>query len=90
MGILKRKDERTQTVTVRVPAPIKAELDRLREETGTAGFDLNATLADAVMRVTRQIRDELKQVRQRPATGERTSGTNGLAGDGTPNRKAQV
>jgi hypothetical protein len=39
MGILKRKDERTETVTVRVPASVKAELDRLREETGAAGFD---------------------------------------------------
>ena len=48
MGILKRKDERTETVTVRVPASVKAELDQLREETGAAGFDLNATLSDAV------------------------------------------
>jgi hypothetical protein len=62
MGILKRKDERTETVTVRVLASVEAELDRLREETGAAGFDLNATLSDAVTRVTRQIRDELKQV----------------------------
>jgi hypothetical protein len=62
MGILKRKDERTETVTVRVPASVKAELDQLREETGAAGFDLNATLSDAVTRVTRQIRDELKQM----------------------------
>jgi hypothetical protein len=62
MGILKRKDERTETVTVRVPASVKAELDQLREETGAAGFDLNATLSDAVSRVTRQIRDELKQI----------------------------
>src|SRR5580692_4822754 len=62
MGILKRKDERTETVTVRIPASVKAELDQLREETGAAGFDLNATLSDAVSRVTRQIRDELKQI----------------------------
>ena len=62
MGILKRKDERTETVTVRVPASVKAELDQLREEAGAAGFDLNATLSDAVSRVTRQIRDELKQI----------------------------
>jgi len=44
MGVLKRKEERTETVTVRVPGSVKAELDRLREETAAAGFDLNATL----------------------------------------------
>ncbi len=62
MGVLRKKQERTETVTVRVPAPVKAELDRLREETGAAGFDLNATLSEAVIRVTKQIREELRQV----------------------------
>ncbi len=88
MGILKRKDERTETVTVRVPASVKAELDRLREETGAAGFDLNATLSDAVTRVTRQIREELKQVTHPPAAANSRSRANGFAnggmGDGKP------
>jgi hypothetical protein len=79
MGILKRKDERTETVTVRVPASVKAELDRLREETGAAGFDLNGTLSDAVSRVTRQIRDELKQVTHPASAANPRSRTNGLA-----------
>ena len=79
MGILKRKDERTQTVTVRVPASVKAELDQLREETGAAGFDLNATLSDAVSRVTRQIRDELKQMTHPVAAASPRSRANGLA-----------
>jgi hypothetical protein len=61
MGVLRKKEERSETVTVRVPARVKAELDRLREETGTAGFDLNATLSDAVVRVTKQIREELRR-----------------------------
>ena len=89
MGILKRKDERTETVTVRVPASVKAELDRLREETGAAGFDLNATLSDAVTRVTRQIRDELKQVAH-PATATNPRGrANGLANGGMADGKSQ-
>jgi len=91
MGVLKRKGEHTGTVTVRVPASVKAELDQLREETGAAGFDLNATLSDAVMRVTRQIRDELTRVAQhRAPAGERTGRANGLANGGMPDGKAQA
>ncbi len=90
MGILKRKDERTETVTVRVPASVKAELDRLREETGAAGFDLNATLSDAVTRVTRQIRDELKQVAHPPAAAANPrSRANGFANGGIVDGKSQ-
>ena len=62
MGVLRKKGEPTETVTVRVPSRVKAELDRLREETSAAGFDLNATLCDAVIRVTKQIGEELRQV----------------------------
>jgi len=62
MGVLRKKGEPTETVTVRVPSRVKAELDRLREETSAAGFDLNATLSDAVVRVTKQIGEELRQV----------------------------
>jgi hypothetical protein len=89
MGILKRKDERTETVTVRVPASVKAELDQLREETGAAGFDLNATLSDAVSRVTRQIRDELKQVTHPAAAANRRSRVNGLANGVMADGKSQ-
>ena len=83
MGILKRKNERTETVTVRVSASVKAELDQLREETGAAGFDLNATLSDAVSRVTRQIRDELKQVTPPTTTAKPRSRADGLANSQT-------
>jgi len=89
MGILKRKDERTETVTVRVPASVKAELDRLREEAGAAGFDLNATLSDAVTRVTRQIREELKQVTHPAAAANSRSKANGLANGGIVDGKSQ-
>ena len=74
MGVLKRKDERTQTIMVRVPESIKAELDRLREESNSAGFDLNATLSDAVIRMTRQIRAELRQIASKPNGVSRVNG----------------
>ncbi len=79
MGVLKRKEERSETVTVRVPGSVKAELDRLREETAAAGFDLNATLSEAVIRMTKQVREELHQVASK-ANGARGRGRmNGFA-----------
>jgi hypothetical protein len=74
MGVLRKKEERTETVTVRVPSRVKAELDRLREETSRAGFDLNATLSDAVVRVTKQIREELRRVSGKANGMTRTNG----------------
>jgi len=59
MGVLKRKEEPTQTITLRVPASVKAEIDRLRERTSAAGFDLNATICESIIRLTRQMRDEM-------------------------------
>ena len=59
MGVLKRKEEPTETMTLRVPASVKAEIDRLRERTSEAGFDLNATLCESIIRLTRQMRDEM-------------------------------
>jgi hypothetical protein len=59
MGVLKRKDEPTATITLRVPASVKAEIDRLRERTSDAGFDLNATICESITRLTRQMRDEM-------------------------------
>ncbi|MGH7841410.1 MAG: hypothetical protein ACREQT_07775 [Candidatus Binataceae bacterium] len=59
MGVLKRKEERSETITLRVPASVKAEIDRLRERTTEAGFDLNATICESIVRLTRQMRDEM-------------------------------
>ncbi len=79
MGVLKRKEERTETVTVRVPGSVKAELDRVREETEAAGFDLNATLSEAVIRMTKQVREELHQAAGRSNAASRAGRMNGLA-----------
>ena len=59
MGVLKRKEERTETMTLRVPASVKTEIDRLRERTNEAGFDLNGTICESIIRLTRQVRDEM-------------------------------
>jgi hypothetical protein len=59
MGVLKRKEEPTETISLRVPASVKAEIDQLRERTSEAGFDLNATICESIIRLTRQIRDEM-------------------------------
>ena len=74
MGVLKKKGEPTETVTVRVPSRVKVELDRLREETSVAGFDLNVTLSDAVVRVTKQIHEELQRVRGKANGATRSNG----------------
>lgn len=62
MGVLKPKVEPSGTVTIRVPASVKSEIDRLREMSSHAGFDLNATLTEAVVKTTRQIRAELQEL----------------------------
>ena len=82
MGVLKRKEEPTQTITLRVPASVKAEIDRLRERTSEAGFDLNATICESIIRLTRQMRDEMDGLEGKTARRDRTRkpGTaNGLA-----------
>jgi len=67
MGVLKRKEEPTETITLRVPASVKAEIDRLRERTNEAGFDLNGTICESIIRLTRQVRDEVDALEGRSA-----------------------
>ncbi len=59
MGVLRKKDERTQTITVRIPSSVKAELDQLRQRADVAGFDLNATMSESMTRLAKQVREEL-------------------------------
>jgi hypothetical protein len=82
MGVLKRKEEPTQTITLRVPASVKAEMDRLRERTSEAGFDLNATISETIIRLTRQMRDEMDGLDGKTAGRDRSrrpAKANGLA-----------
>ena len=94
MGVLKRKEEPTETITLRVQASVKAEIDLLRERTNEAGFDLNATICETIIRLTRQMRDEMDGLEgktggetvleglQSERTGTFRSGLPGGAADG--------
>jgi hypothetical protein len=59
MGVLKRKAEATATIGLRVPVSLKEEIDRLRQIAEPQGFDITASLVDAIARCAKQIRDEL-------------------------------
>src|ERR1700689_2995762 len=72
MGVLKRKEEPSETITLRVPASVKAEIDRLRERTNEAGFDLNATICESIIRLTRQMRDEIDRLEGKPEGRDRS------------------
>ena len=65
MGLLKRKEEKTEVISVRVPGSAKAELDELRQRAEAGGFDLAGSMSEAVVRIIRQIGAEL---REPPAT----------------------
>jgi hypothetical protein len=43
MGLLKRKEEKTEVISVRVPGSAKAEFDELRQRAEAGGYDLTAT-----------------------------------------------
>ncbi len=60
MGVLKKKEERTETVTIRIPSSVKAEIDQLRDRAEATGFDLNATMSESLTRLVRQVREELE------------------------------
>jgi|GraSoiStandDraft_36_1057302.scaffolds.fasta_scaffold1834332_1 hypothetical protein len=82
MGVLKRREERTETITLRVPASVKAEIDRLRECTREAGFDLNATICESIIRLTRQMRGEMDALEGKAAGRDgsrKPAKVNGLA-----------
>jgi predicted transcriptional regulator len=80
MRVLRKKDERTETITVRVPSSVKAELDQLRERADLAGFDLNATMSESMIRLVKQVREELDAATPGRKANEagRVTHTNGL------------
>jgi len=69
MGVLKKKEERTETVTIRIPSSVKAEIDQLRDRAEATGFDLNATMSESLTRLVRQVREELDEIAA-PSTKE--------------------
>ena len=73
MGLLKRKEEKTEVISVRVPGSAKAELDELRQRAEAGGYDLAGSLNEAVVRIIRQISAEL-----RDAAGTGTDPSRGM------------
>jgi hypothetical protein len=60
MGLLKRKEEKTEVISVRVPGSAKAEFDELRQRAEAAGYDLSGSISEAVVRIIRQNGAELR------------------------------
>jgi hypothetical protein len=63
MGLLKRKEEKTETIAVRVPS---SQLEELRDRADAAGFDLTATIAESITRLAKQVREELDAAAAKP------------------------
>jgi hypothetical protein len=64
MKILKQKPEPTGTISIRVPASLKTELDALRTQCNDAGFDLGASLTDALVKLVKQIQAEIAHLKK--------------------------
>ena len=87
MGLLKRKEEKSGIISVRVPGSTIAEYNELRPRAAAGGFDLASTMSDALVRIIKQIGTELNDtssngpdasrgLRQRPsATASPINGT---------------
>jgi len=75
MPVLKRKADRTTTITLRIPVSLKGEIDHLRPLADDNGFDVNVSLVDAISRCAKQMADELNGL---------TKSTDARSVNGTP------
>jgi hypothetical protein len=76
VALLQAKPEKTAVVGIRVPLSLKRLLDELRTVADQAGFDLSATLTEAIERAAKQIAGELEAIKPKaPAndTSERAT-----------------
>jgi hypothetical protein len=78
MGVLQRKKNGTAVISVRVPAPINAQLIELRRRAHLLGFNFNATLAGVLSDAAKEIRAELEACEGKLNGASRTK-VNGLA-----------
>jgi hypothetical protein len=79
MGVLKRKEEKSETIALRVPESLKTDLEELRKRTDAAGFDLTATITESLIRLSRQVRSELDGSTGRTAFSGRSTRVKGVA-----------
>jgi hypothetical protein len=77
MEILKRKQEPNRTLIIRVPASVKARLEALRKAADEAGYDVSATVSEAIIKLTDQIEQALHGGRPKPVRERKASGLNG-------------
>ncbi|HEX4211552.1 MAG TPA: hypothetical protein VHY56_14230 [Candidatus Binataceae bacterium] len=73
MSVLKRKADRTTTITLRIPVSIKDEIDSLRPLADANGFDVHVSLVDALSKCVKQMADELKTM-AKPASPHAANG----------------
>jgi hypothetical protein len=59
MALLKRKQEKTTTISIRLPISTKEQMGTLREMADKAGFDLVGSLTDAVIKWIEKVSEEL-------------------------------
>jgi|GEM_PF-3965196 hypothetical protein len=88
MGLLKRKEEKSETIALRVPSSLKTELEELRKRADAAGFDLTATITESLARLARQVRSELDEPTDRSAGSGRSGKLNGAPGAAMSNGTA--
>jgi hypothetical protein len=88
MGLLKRKEEKSETIALRVPASLKTELEELRKRAEAAGFDLTATITESLARFSRQVRSELDGSTGSGVVNGRSNKSNGAAGTPVTNGTA--
>jgi uncharacterized protein YicC (UPF0701 family) len=88
MGLLKHKEEKSETISVRVPASVKAELDDLRKRADAEGFDLTATITEALVRLAKQVRSELDGRAGKSSSTKRTGRTSDPISAGMSDGKA--
>jgi len=82
MPLLKRKQEKTTTISVRVPMSAKQQMDADRQLADTKGFDLSGSLTDAVMKWQKQVHEELTaDVSTTPSAVHKPHSQNGADAD---------
>jgi hypothetical protein len=80
MEILKRKQEPNKTLIIRVPASVKARLEALRKAADEAGYDVSATVSEAIIKLTDQIEQALGGGKTKAGRELRTNGLDRPAG----------
>ena len=80
MGVLERKKDGTEVISVRVPTAIKAKLVELRQRAHLLGFNFNATLSGILSDAAKQIHEELAKEEQKIGGGARTKRSSNAGG----------